>query len=127
MQLSNVNGARVRGFQLYVGGSFRTSGDYLNKANGMGDLEVMTEAAPVELGNVVWRDANNNGLQDPGEPGIAGVTVSLFRPGIGADCVASNADDAQPVAKAVTDAKGEYYFRTGAGADGSQTDSVGLL
>ena len=95
IQLSNVNGARVRGFQLFVGGSFRTPGDYLNKANGMGDLEVMTEAAPVELGNVVWRDANSNGLQDPGEPGIAGVTVSLFRPGVGADCVAGNADDAQ--------------------------------
>jgi uncharacterized repeat protein (TIGR01451 family) len=29
----------------------------------------------------VWFDANDNGLQDPGEPGIAGVTVNLLNPG----------------------------------------------
>ncbi|MCB0641657.1 MAG: HYR domain-containing protein, partial [Phaeodactylibacter sp.] len=32
---------------------------------------------PAELGDFVWLDANANGTQDPGEPGIAGVTVIL--------------------------------------------------
>jgi LPXTG-motif cell wall-anchored protein len=29
------------------------------------------------LGDFVWSDTNGNGIQDPGEPGIAGVTVTL--------------------------------------------------
>ena len=32
---------------------------------------------PGEVGDFVWCDENNNGLQDPGEPGIAGVSVEL--------------------------------------------------
>jgi len=30
------------------------------------------------IGNFVWFDANNNGLQDPGELGINGCTITLF-------------------------------------------------
>lgn len=30
------------------------------------------------LGNLVWNDLNSNGLQDAGEPGIAGVAVEVF-------------------------------------------------
>ena len=32
---------------------------------------------PASLGNFVWYDVNNNGLQDTGEPGIDGVKVTL--------------------------------------------------
>ena len=32
------------------------------------------------IGNFVWNDLNGNGVQDPGEPGIAGVTVRLYSP-----------------------------------------------
>jgi uncharacterized repeat protein (TIGR01451 family) len=32
---------------------------------------------PAALGNWVWFDQNNNGIQDPGEPGISGVKVTL--------------------------------------------------
>jgi fimbrial isopeptide formation D2 family protein/uncharacterized repeat protein (TIGR01451 family) len=32
---------------------------------------------PAGLGDKVWADLNGNGLQDPGEPGLAGVTVTL--------------------------------------------------
>ncbi|MCY7298938.1 MAG: choice-of-anchor E domain-containing protein, partial [Ilumatobacteraceae bacterium] len=31
---------------------------------------------PVSVGNFVWSDSNGNGIQDGGEPGIAGVTVT---------------------------------------------------
>lgn len=31
-----------------------------------------------ELGDYVWKDLNYDGKQDPGEPGIAGVTVTLY-------------------------------------------------
>jgi hypothetical protein len=30
------------------------------------------------IGDFVWNDTNENGMQDQGEPGIAGVTVELF-------------------------------------------------
>ncbi|MBK8779834.1 MAG: hypothetical protein IPO25_21430 [Saprospiraceae bacterium] len=32
----------------------------------------------VNLGDYVWFDQNNNGIQDPGEPGLAGATVKLY-------------------------------------------------
>jgi hypothetical protein len=62
------------------------------------------------LGNFAWSDLNNNGTQDAGEPGVAGVTVSLYRPGFGLDGIVGNGDDALPVASMITDAKGEYFF-----------------
>ncbi|MBI1913170.1 MAG: carboxypeptidase regulatory-like domain-containing protein [Planctomycetes bacterium] len=36
--------------------------------------------SPATLGDFVWNDANDNGLQDAGELGVAGVHVSLFDP-----------------------------------------------
>lgn len=38
----------------------------------------MYYTAPARLGDFVWNDVNNNGIQDAGEPGIAGVTVMLY-------------------------------------------------
>ena len=35
--------------------------------------------APGRIGDTVWRDHNSNGLQETGEPGIAGVTVKLYK------------------------------------------------
>src|SRR4029077_21031659 len=32
---------------------------------------------PVMVGNFVWNDSNGNGVQDSGEPGIPGVTLTL--------------------------------------------------
>lgn len=52
------------------------------------------------LGDYVWNDANNNGVQDAGEVGIAGVTVNLI------DC-ATNTE----VATTTTAADGMYLFQ----------------
>jgi hypothetical protein len=49
------------------------------------------------IGDVVWRDDNNNQIQDPGEPGIPNVTVTLTAP-----------DNSQQTA--TTDANGHYNF-----------------
>jgi uncharacterized repeat protein (TIGR01451 family) len=58
---------------------------------------------PLSLGDIVWHDANNNGLRDNGETGIAGINIQLFQagqtPGIDS-----------PVAVDVTDASGNYRF-----------------
>ncbi len=54
---------------------------------------------PGALGDRVWVDLNENGVQDAGEPGVAGVTVKLMD---------SNGKD---VALTTTDASGFYAFR----------------
>ena len=58
------------------------------------------------LGDFVWEDANANGIQDAGELGVQGVTVTLT--GGGADRLIGNADDTTTTI--VTDANGWYQF-----------------
>ncbi len=53
---------------------------------------------PTALGDWVWLDANGNGLQDPTETGVPGVTVTLYRA------------DGSLVATTMTDATGHYLF-----------------
>ncbi len=50
----------------------------IGKGAGMGDIELISDPAPIELGNRVWSDTDADGIQDAGEPGIAGVTVELY-------------------------------------------------
>jgi hypothetical protein len=51
------------------------------------------------IGNRVWYDANGNGLQDPGEPGVADVLVTLY-----------NAANDAVVATTTTGSDGSYTF-----------------
>ncbi len=78
----------------------------IGMANSIGDLEALCEAAPIQIGNYVWNDANADGVQDACENPIPGVTVSLYD-------ATSNA----LLATTTTNAKGEYYF-TGIGTPG---------
>jgi hypothetical protein len=73
--LRNSTGQKTRGYEL-IG----NPGAY-GKANGMGDLELLCNAAPIEIGNRAWNDVNGNGVQDAGEPGLNGVQVTLSWPG----------------------------------------------
>lgn len=50
------------------------------------------------LGGLVWRDLDGNGIQDAGEPGIAGVTVEIY----------GSTDTL--IDTTVTDANGNYSF-----------------
>jgi protocatechuate 3,4-dioxygenase beta subunit len=59
------------------------------------------------IGDFVWNDINNNGIQDLGEPGIPGVTMSLYGPG--PDGVIGGGDDIL-IATTTTDANGYYVF-----------------
>jgi hypothetical protein len=103
--VSNTNGAKVRANQIFSGRNSDTG--LFGKAVGLGDIEVVCDTAPIEIGNRVWRDDNANGVQDPGEPGIAGVTVRLY------DSGGTLITDAT----AVTDANGNYYFSSALGTN----------
>ena len=50
------------------------------------------------MGDFVWRDTNGNGVQDPGEVGVGGVTVRLLDA------------SGNVVATTVTDVTGHYVF-----------------
>ncbi len=98
---NSQNGQTEAGFNL---GGF--------KAALLGDLEILSDPAPLQIGNRVWRDEgsgnaanDNNGIQDPGEPGIAGVVVTLS--------VVVNGTTY--TAQTTTDANGNYYFTDGEG------------
>jgi hypothetical protein len=62
----------------------------------------------LDLGNLVWADNNNNGLRDLGEPGLANVSVELYRPGN--DGLVNTADDILIGSPIQTAATGEYRF-----------------
>jgi len=95
--LSNTNGNAIRRHDLGTNLRF-------GKGAGLGDLEVLCDLAPIELGNRVWKDTNGNGIQDPGEPGIASVIVNL------------TTITGTVVAAATTDVNGNYYFSSATGA-----------
>jgi len=64
---------------------------------------------PAKIGDRVWEDANNNGLQDDGESGVEGVIVRLFE--CGPDGIAGTGDDVDTGESRVTDAiDGLYMF-----------------
>ena len=88
------------------------------KANGIGDLEALCEAAPIQIGNLIWIDENANGIQDPGEPGAANVVVELY----------AESDLTTPIGQVTTDSNGNYYFSSGPGTDsGSSQYDLNIL
>ncbi|MCI0745878.1 MAG: HYR domain-containing protein, partial [Verrucomicrobia subdivision 3 bacterium] len=101
--LNNTTGGYTKSYRVYDGE--RVFNGPFGKANGLGDLEPICDAAPIEIGNRIWRDLDGDGIQDANEPGIPGVTVRLCAP------------DGTTLATAVTDANGNYYFSSAAGAN----------
>ncbi len=53
------------------------SGATASKGNNLGSFEYVCSPAPLSIGNYVWVDTDQDGIQDPDENGIAGVNVSL--------------------------------------------------
>ncbi len=64
---------RVEGKGYKVGSA--TDGNYIKVDQACLQL---TAVASLNLGDRVWYDQNNNGIQDVGEPGLAGATVKLY-------------------------------------------------
>lgn len=81
---------------LYAGSNFSKSG-------GLGDLELLTQAPPIEIGNRVWFDLDGDGIQDANEQGASNVQVEL-RTGGGS-----------LVDNATTDSNGDFAFSSWAG------------
>ncbi|WP_425834135.1 SpaA isopeptide-forming pilin-related protein [Streptomyces fractus] len=82
--------------------SAQNPGNRLNsdfgKAAGIGDIEVLCDLAPLQVGNYVWIDTDKDGIQDPSEAPAVGATVNLY-------------DKAgKKIGTTKTNELGEYYF-----------------
>ncbi|MCB0111857.1 MAG: hypothetical protein KDE53_38295, partial [Caldilineaceae bacterium] len=91
--LSNITGAKTRGLLVYDR-VFNSSN--FGKAAGLGDVELLCDQAPIEIGNRVWDDIDGDGEQDAGEPGLNGLTVTLQTP--------------TGISTTTTSGDGNYYF-----------------
>lgn len=72
------------------------------------DMGYTTPASTVAFGDTVWVDANGNGAQNPGEIGLGGVTVQLYRDA-NADGLLQPGTDTL-VATTTTASDGSYLF-----------------
>ncbi|MBP7184030.1 MAG: hypothetical protein KBA06_00860 [Saprospiraceae bacterium] len=90
---SASDGLREKGYVI----DFNESVHSFGKANGLGDIELLVNPAPIEIGNRVWLDSDKDGVQDPDEVPIQGITVQLIMNG-------------SVIATATTDAQGRYVF-----------------
>ena len=93
--LSHADGSRTHSLEVFgqdAGGRPATFG----KAAGLGDLELLCDPAPLEIGNRVWCD-DGDGVQEGGESPVTGIEVTLV----------CGTDD--PVTT-TTDGAGQYLF-----------------
>lgn len=98
---NSANGNQVKGWidfdQTFTGTN--------RKGGNMGDVEILFDGAPIEIGNRLWDDTNGNGIQDAGEPVFANVTVELYL-----DADKNGVPDGAALATVTTNARGEYIF-----------------
>ena len=93
---NNTNGQSVRDLVIYDASYQGTFG----KANGLGDMDLLCGPQPIEIGNRMWDDLNRNGIQDPAEPGVDGIILTLHD--------GSNGD--VQVGTVTTENNGHFYF-----------------
>ncbi|MEL6273677.1 MAG: SdrD B-like domain-containing protein, partial [Bacteroidota bacterium] len=111
---NNTTGlARDPGYLIYLGettGGLSLGNGAFGKANGLGDIELFCDELPIQIGNYVWIDEDEDGVQDACEPPLEGVTVKLYRkPSAGGDPI--------QIASTLTDANGNYYFSSTSATD----------
>lgn len=101
--LNTDDGTYEKSIKLYDG-----VGTNLNfgKGAGFGDVELLCDEPPVEIGDFVWRDSDGDGIQDADEAGIENVSIELI-----------DASNTNVVASAVTNADGHYIFSSASGVD----------
>ena len=98
--LNNKTGVKIADQAVLLKSKVVDGGEkepYGSKSGGMGDIEVLCDSAPFEIGDYIWEDTNKNGIQDPAEPAVANATVELF-------C------ENDKIGTTTTDANGKYIF-----------------
>ena len=76
----------------------------IKDANGQCVTPPPTPTSTASLGDYVWVDINKNGIQDPGEIGVPGVKVYLYK------LSSCGAELTTPLRTTTTDSNGKYDF-----------------
>jgi uncharacterized repeat protein (TIGR01451 family) len=92
---STLNGKKKSAIQLYN----RDNSAY-GKSSGLGDLAIACPPLPIEIGDYVWLDENENGIQDPDEKALTNIKISLFD------------SKCNLIGTTLTDATGHYIFNS---------------
>lgn len=105
---STLTGKKEGSKELYS----RQTVDLFGKASGFGEIVAICGPSEIEIGNYVWNDANNNGLQDAGEQGLANIKLFLYD------------SDCKELANTTTNAKGQYTFNNRNVLEGIQANTT---
>ncbi len=97
---NKATAAKTKGYDLYLTPPI---GPTFSKGNGLGEIVALCTAAPIEIGNRVWVDSDGDGVQDPDETPLDGITVELYAP-----------DGTTLLGTATTANGGHYYFSSAA-------------
>lgn len=89
----NLTGALVKGLSLLP----KNQTNPFGKANNVGDIELITEVPPTEIGDRIWLDCDQDGIQDADENALAGINVGLYQNGT-------------LLATTISDSRGHYVF-----------------
>jgi SdrD B-like domain/Secretion system C-terminal sorting domain len=100
LRFSNLTGDSVGGYEIIP---YAETGTFA-KAASLGDIEILENNPPIEIGNIVWSDSNNDGIQSADEIGVAGVVLELYNP-----------TTTTVIGTVTTNAKGNYYFTSATG------------
>ena len=92
---SNTTGGVNRNVVLYT-----NNAGAFGKASGLGDIKALCDPAWVEIGNRIWFDDNRDGIQDPYEPGIDGIVLTLH----------DMEDGGKQIASQISRDGGQFYF-----------------
>lgn len=88
-------GTRNRGFAVYA-----INPGSLGKSGGVGDLAGICEPAPLEIGNILWYDTDNDGIQEANEGLLDNIIITLH----------DMKNGGNEVARDTTANGGQYYF-----------------
>ncbi|TXF83553.1 hypothetical protein FUA23_21585, partial [Neolewinella aurantiaca] len=67
-----------RGYTVFRGATSTNGGGFAGKGNGLGDLEAICDSPPIQIGNYVWLDDDEDGVQDACEEPVTGLPVTLY-------------------------------------------------
>ncbi len=100
---STISGGTNDQYEIYDPDDAGTPAVF-GKGNGLGDLELLCDIPPIQVGNRLWVDLDRDGIQDPGEPPLGGISVQLI-----------DTDGSTVLDTATTAADGTYFFSNGTG------------